>query len=225
LDEVLGDSLQTKSAVVPNGWEPTEFRSNLSAERAPSDRLILLFAGKLGGHTDPSRFLTAFTKLLQTSPHWQQKVVLRIVGQKTTAALNALTAFPFQNVLEVLPSVQRTEIARMMQESAALLLLHDWRFERYLPGKIYDYVASKRPVIVLDDRGETRRLVETIGAGWAVDSSDIEGLETILRGLEATRVAAANPARDAWLAEHTRDRLMQGFLSLLSSKPAAHRYS
>jgi hypothetical protein len=43
--------------------------------------------------------------------------------------------------------VPKREALSMMKASAALLIVGDERLSIYIPGKLYDYLASRRPVL------------------------------------------------------------------------------
>ena len=45
-----------------------------------------------------------------------------------------------------------------------------------IPGKLYDYLASARPVIALSANREANHIIESAGAGIAVDHHDLSGL-------------------------------------------------
>jgi glycosyltransferase involved in cell wall biosynthesis len=216
LNSVYGEVAE-KSSVIPNGWEPEDFAvADLEPAKHPSRPVTLLFAGKLGGHTDPDPFLRTRRKLFDHKPEWLGAVKVRFVGQKTDVALEALRAFPFQQAIDIVDSVPKREVASCMRRCDALLLLHDRRYARYLPGKLYDYLASDKPILVVDDRGETRRLIETLQAGWVIDSSDVQALNEVITML-LDRPSPANPARLRWMARHTREKLAGQFLDRIAN--------
>jgi glycosyltransferase involved in cell wall biosynthesis len=201
--------------VIPNGWEPADDSGHVPVSSSPAWPLTLVFAGKLGGHTDPRPFLEALARLVESKPEWRSRIRVRLVGSKLASARAAMSAFPYPELLEDVPVVPRAEVVRIMRDADALLLFHDARFERYLPGKVYEYIATQKPTLAIDDIGETRDLLAKLDVGYAIASNDIAGLECVLNELVRMRECVHNAARDAWLAEHTRERLMQRFLSIL----------
>ena len=215
LNRLYGVGLTAKSEVIPNGWEPGDFEgSPLNPENRETWPLTLMFAGKLGGHTDPQRFLAALTRLLERKPEWRDQLRVRLVGPKLDSVAALLAQFPYPQVLQDVPLVPREEAAALMKSADALLLFHDARFERYLPGKLFEYMAAHKPILVVDDIGETRRLVESLEAGCAIDSSDIDALEAVFAQLATRTLWSRNEKRDEWLSRHTRERLTGRFLTL-----------
>jgi glycosyltransferase involved in cell wall biosynthesis len=103
-----------------------------------------------------------------------------------------------------------------MRESSALLLFNDARFARYIPGKLYEYLAARRPVIVFGEDGESAELVRRLGAGWIVPADDADILEVVLDRLLGNARAPGDPRDiERWLERHTRERLAGDVVDLL----------
>ena len=217
-----------KCEVIPNGWEPHADAAELSDRRDDGGgqelepRCMLTFAGTLGSHTDPAPFLRSLESVLARRPELQRRVHVRFVGRKIRSAEETLAAFPLQGVVSSVPLVPAKEAVRMMRESDALLLLHDARFERYIPGKLYEYVATGRHILLLDDGGESHRIVESLGVGSSFQSNDASSLETALDRLLAQAredcTASKSTATERWLLRHTRRSLAGEFYALLDKQ-------
>lgn len=215
LVQKYGSALGRKSLVISNGWEPAVAVAPAPPEPGPA---IILFAGKLGGHTDPAPFLAALKTLIDQRPGLQGALIVRFLGLKTNHAERLLREFSYPQVVEDCPSVPLPEAVRLMAQADALLLLHDPRFERYLPGKLYEYLASGTPILLFNDDGESGRLVESLGAGWKMVEHDVAKLGQVVdavlaaagaRGAEVRRDASV---REAWLDVHTREHVSARFI-------------
>lgn len=224
LAKIFGAAIGSKCSVVPNGWEPAESQEVIVPNSRTLDRrIVLTFAGKLGGHTDPKLFLDAVQSVLAHRPELRKQLLLRFVGYKRDDALLQLQSFPMQDVIELVPVVPLAEAARLMRESDALLLLHDSRFDRYLPGKLYEYAASGTPVLLIDDDGESDRLVRSLNLGWSVHHGDLDSLAKVLEELGMRRSigdlhqSSRSTDLDEWLRRHTRENLAHQFLSLVDN--------
>lgn len=215
LVQKYGDALARKSLVVSNGWEPAAAVPAAPAAHGPA---VILFAGKLGGHTDPAPFLAALKTLIDQRPALQGALEVRFLGLKTSHAERLLREFSYPGVVHDCPSVSLPEAVRLMAQSEALLLLHDPRFERYLPGKLYEYLASGTPILLFNDNGESGRLVESLGAGWMVGEHDVTKLGQVVdavlaaAGTRGIAVAGDGGVRGAWLAAHTREHVSARFI-------------
>lgn len=216
----FGAAIASRCDVISNGWEPAGTDSTLDQKKKERTEILLTFAGRLGGHADPTRFLATLARIMLRRQDLRTILKVRFVGAKDPTVLDALDRFPFSDILESLALVPLSEAKRMMRESNALLLFHNKAFERYIPGKIYEYAASRVKVILFDDSGETSRLIAKLGLGHNVRSDDEHTFEAILDELVAQRTSATplDPSAplDEWLEQHTRESLADDFFALLT---------
>jgi hypothetical protein len=108
-----------------------------------------------------------------------------------------------------------TEALRAMQAMAALLVLA-WEGrggETQLPGKLYEYVGSGRPILVCAPSGfESRDLVESTGAGLGAWGDD--AIVDALTGLDA--FVPGPRARESLSRGYAAAQLLELFESALS---------
>ena len=102
-----------------------------------------------------------------------------------------------------------------MQQADALLLIALPELERDLPGKLFDYLAAKRPVLVHGAPGEASRAVEELGAGFLCEDGNDERLLEILGRLRAGTAQPQSDRTERWLEEHRRDVLAGRLYALL----------
>jgi glycosyltransferase involved in cell wall biosynthesis len=70
--------------------------------------------------------------------------------------------------------------------SATALLLHRPSVTRASSGKVFEYLASRRPVLCVAARDNLAyRLVDELGAGPCVEPEDAEGIEGAITSLVA----------------------------------------
>lgn len=80
---------------------------------------------------------------------------------------------------------------RTMAAMDALLLVNsaDPADRIFVPGKLYDYLMARRPVLFLGERGDAWRIVEeTSGPGWCFTHDELDGAASVL-----TRIATERP--------------------------------
>ena len=213
-----GPWLREKSRLAPNGWEPAQHGLDSPVQRTASGRIVLLFAGTLGEHTNVQPFLDALERIVSQRPEWTKALVVRFLGHMWPSEMRRLEHFRYPEMIDIGELVPLAEAVRQMRDADALLLFHDDRIARYLPGKLYEYLASGRPVIVCNDHGESKRLVETLGAGWAIDCADTSRLTQILASLmDRSANSMDGASRQAWLRRHTREALAKDVLDDLST--------
>ncbi|MCD6671505.1 MAG: hypothetical protein LT106_01500 [Burkholderiaceae bacterium] len=206
-----------KTLLLPNGWEPSEFDPHAAAQgdRNPSSTLRIALVGNLSDHAPPDGFLRTFERLLTVHPEWRQRVVVDFIGRKSRDATGKLEAFPFPANVRAIDHMSKTQAVRAMQQADMLLLIALPELERYLPGKLFDYLATKRPVLVYGAPGEASRTVEDLGAGLRCEDGNHERLLEIFSRLQANDVEPQSIKIERWLEEHRRDVLAGRLYALL----------
>lgn len=228
LEQSFPELVRGKCEVVPNGWEPallshtTEWHG---AARYAGQEVWLTFAGMLGNYADPGDFLATLGRVMSRRADLLSSVRVRFVGKKRPQTKSRLREFPFEGVVQDIDQVPPAVATRLMRESDAVLLFHSAHFERYIPGKLYEYAASGTPILLFDDCGESTRIVEGLGLGRSLASKDESGLEAALDFLVAARAkprqssqVEADTQAGRWLAEHTRESLAKRFFDLIGSR-------
>ncbi len=214
----------SKAHLVPNGWEPDDFvRRELDLRQltlGEEATLRIAHVGNLAGHTPPLDFLDSLQELLTAEPDWVPRIKVRFIGRRSPTADVAIRAFAFPTVLDVIDHVGKREANRNMQESDVLLLLAGPDLERYLPGKLFDYLAARRPVLVFGSPGESAALVDKLGAGVFCPSGSGAALREALARIRKLDMSLTSDAVNAWLEEHRREALAERAFEIVESVAA-----
>lgn len=205
-----------KCLVIPNGWEPDDWEEGHPETAAPGSTAVVSFFGNLGDHAPPDAFMETLEQALGERPDLASRFRFRFVGQKSPAAEKMLASFPIDGIIESDPHVAKRQATREMRGSTALLLLNPPEFQRYIPGKLYDYVAAGPPILVYGEGGEIEDIVNPLGVGQVVPEGDPASLAASLERIVRGGMDPPADRRAAWLGEHTREALAGRMISLLT---------
>jgi glycosyltransferase involved in cell wall biosynthesis len=210
-----------KAHVVSNGWDPDEFlprREERVASAGDTDSMLrIAYLGSLAGQTPPHDFLESLQQLLTNEPEWASRVRVKFIGRRGPRAEEALRAFAFPAVLEVMDQVGKREAIEQMQEGDALLVLAPPGIERYLPAKLFEYLAARRPVLVFGSRGEPSSLVEELGAGVYCPSGSVAALRGAFVQLKQFDIRKNESTIQEWLLAHRREVLADRAFEIIES--------
>lgn len=207
-----------KARLVPNGWESGDFERGEENWCKGTDVMSLAHVGALGGHSSPDDFVGTLRRLFESKPQWREALQLHFIGRRSRAATDTLSELAKTCPVTVVDLVGKKEAIARMRGANALLLLAGRGMERYLPGKLFDYIAAKRPVIVFGAEGEASRLVERLGIGRLCQVSDVPALSAALEWARGVSASSARIERvERWLDEHRRDVLAKRFFDVLSA--------
>jgi glycosyltransferase involved in cell wall biosynthesis len=171
----LRERLGIEATLIPNGWDP----QSGGARAAPGPtglldpgRISLVYTGRFGSYgRDPRGLVEGLRRLGAEAPAAAARLELAIAGPLTEpeAALFSADLSPVR--VSVLGSLARERAVALQREADALLLLAHPTRSQLLNIKLFEYLASGRPVLALAAGTEAGRLVEEIG-GETVRADD-----------------------------------------------------
>ncbi len=228
---VVSESMQRRfaergyaSEVIANGFDPADFEESASSCMVSGDAFVIAHVGNMSRTQNPEAFWKALSDP-ETPSDWPD-LQCRFTGHVDSSVLASASAFCPGVRLDTFPYVpHRTAIDRMRE--AALLLLSINRVqgaEAITTGKLYEYLASGRPVLALGPAdGDAARILQETGAGRMFDFDDADGVCAFLRShYEAWRAGSpmqgASPDRIARYSRREQARQLAALLSDLSDR-------
>ena len=194
-------------AVIPNGFDEADFAG--PAPVPSRDRFVVAYTGLVYGRGPLRTFLTGVRKALERGPIPAERLRLEFVGHGNEALAEA-GALP-EGVLSTRGQVPHDQAMNGLRGASLLLLLADpERGPGLFPGKIFPYLASKRPVLALiRPDAAAAELLRQGGNAAIVPPDDADGVaEALVRGFQAwergENPAETNPAVVARFSSRTQ---------------------
>jgi len=188
--------------VVPNGWDEPPADARTSLEGAPSrGRIQVVFLGNVSIYDAPG-FLHVLAATLAAQPDLASRIEVGFVGMKEPKDIKAITEFPIPGVVTSVAQVPLSEAQRLMRSAEALLYLNPARFNRYVGGKAWEYIAAGRPVLVYGEGGESGALFEGYGPAMLVPRGNPAALGEALERIVSRPVPS--PVDPGFLRETAR---------------------
>ena len=187
-------------AFIPNGYDEADF-AELAVPQRDDGVFRLVHTGAFYGPRDPGTLLEALALYLRDAPVGARPLRLRLVGPMGSRFAASLRAFETQHpdVVERRAYVPHREaVAEMMAADALLLVVGAAGGGRSravvagtLPGKIFEYLRSSRPVLLLgDEAGDAAQLLRQHGRGWVADETQPASIAAALRQMMQGEPAA-----------------------------------
>jgi glycosyltransferase involved in cell wall biosynthesis len=215
---------------LPNGFEPDETAATSAAPAAATHaadgrRFELVFSGTLAQMPDAEVFLEALHDWFARRPEARRRVRARFAGPYESGYEDRAIALGLKGIVEFMGPRPHAEARALQRGAAALLLWKPRNYPTMVPGKLYEYLDSGRPILALLAPGdEAGALVERAG-GEIVAPGDRAALTASLerRYTAWTSGGARDSARPDWLAEHTRERLAARLAGVLDDLAGGRR--
>lgn len=137
--------------VVPMGYDPEEFSHVTVSARpdAEKERVWLVHTGRLYREArDPEPFLSALDEVTRQDPARADRLRVFLVGEVDEVTRKRIKASPASSIVREVPWVPYAESLRWMLAADELLLFGN-KGELQIPGKLYNYIGSGTPILML----------------------------------------------------------------------------
>lgn len=180
LEAVRGSSVHT----LHNGFDADDFKIKVEKD-TPSERMTFTYTGSMNALFDPEDFLKAIRLLLEKHADMQSRIRIRFVGASSSTDLeSSIRSFGLEDAVEWTGYVPHHESVRSLIQTDALLLpLEASLSEAHTPGKVFEYLASGRPILGVMPESEAARLIREYDAGQVVHPGDVQGIADALLNL------------------------------------------
>jgi glycosyltransferase involved in cell wall biosynthesis len=167
--------------VIRNGFDATDF-ADLCRQRP--DKWTITYVGNFyGAKQDPTVFFESLCRVIASGRVAKEEVQLKIVGEPDAYAQEAVNRLGLASVTHFTGFMSYGEsLAHQVDSSLLLLILHGDRSNPgHVPGKLYEYLGARRPVLALAPADfEAARIIRETGAGVTVEATDAAGIDRCL---------------------------------------------
>lgn len=148
--------------VITNGFDPEDFKNSGSTPRQPPP-FIIRHIGTLGEAAVPETFLNVIKKIST-----RLDVRVEFIGNVHNKLHELVDKLELEDTVffsDYLP--HREAIEKMCSSHILLLLVPEVKQnEHHIPGKLFEYLGSGRPILLLGpDSGDAHRIIEEQDAG------------------------------------------------------------
>ncbi len=162
---------------ISNGYDGDEVRS-VESLLPPRTPMRFVHAGMLTQRRTAVAFLEALARVFQRRPEARDYVRVELVGAREDENEHAVSRLGLGDVVELRATVAHSDVLRTERQAHVLLLIKhaDSRYDGLVPGKLYEYLGLRRPVLALAPEGEARALVESARRGETAPPDDVEAI-------------------------------------------------
>jgi glycosyltransferase involved in cell wall biosynthesis len=204
--EDLRARLEGHATTITNGFDPLEeVAPDVSSLLRPG-RVSLVYTGSLAyGGSHPDSLLAAVRRLVEERPDLAASLDLVFAGALGAGERAAIEDPALGGVARTVGALSRPDTLALQRAADALAVLAPDRRPSVATGKLYEYLAARRPILVLGERSEAARIVRRAEAGLVVpddERSAAAALDAVVAGrLPAPTAEAVAPFSYEQLAD------------------------
>jgi glycosyltransferase involved in cell wall biosynthesis len=156
---------------ITNGYEYDEIH-----EVSFQPQFTMAYVGRFYYGIKPDNWFRAFSELIAEG-RIPKDSRIKIIGDTPKVKVPRNIA---ENVFQM-KGVEHSEAVCLSLEADVLVLVHPSGRKGVYTGKLFDYLATNKPILGLCDPSDViADLLEETGAGFAVDESDIPGMKEMI---------------------------------------------
>lgn len=161
---------------LPNGFDPEDYPSG---DFPRNERFTVTYAGSMYGRRNPATFLKAIEHLVNEGQVEAQKLRLRFVGRFGGEVRHMLESSSVKECIDIVPYLPHRESILELLKADLLLLVVDETAdsEEIVPGKVYEYLGARTPILALAREGAVAELIRETSAGVVRDNQDVAGIK------------------------------------------------
>ena len=207
--------------IITNGYDEADFAG---ASPALTKKFTICHIGSMNKDRNPLALWTSLKQLVAKDANFKEKLEIVLVGQVDFSILqtieeNGLT--PFLTKIDFMPHSEVVKEIRKMQ--CLLLPINDTpNVAGVLPGKLYEYLGAKRPVICLGpESSDSAKIIEETKAGIRVGYEEWERLTVYLKNaFKVFQETGEVRVNNEGILKYSRKNLAKAYSELLNTLTA-----
>jgi glycosyltransferase involved in cell wall biosynthesis len=156
--------------LVSNGFS-SDLAQRIGTTKSNCDEIIITHAGTLyNGRRDPRKLLDAMRLLGDDAKFFR----LKLIGEPATAKMMLADYQDLTSQVDILPPMPHKAVLDIYSQSDIMLLLrwNDPRECRFVAGKLFEYIAARRPILCVGETmGEAADIIRDNGFGFVARSA------------------------------------------------------
>jgi len=166
--------------VIPWGFDQDDFKD---LRHIKSSKFVISHLGILGYDRRPETFFKAILELKEEESDFEQKISIVLPGQVDFSVQEIIEKNGLNKYVNILGNINRKDALKLMKNSNILLLLLNQQenSKGRIPGKLFEYLACKRPVLCLGDiDGDSAKIITDARAGYVSTYNDLISIKSMI---------------------------------------------
>lgn len=201
------------------GYDPDDYK-NLQEIPAVVNKFSFVHAGVMGFDRNPEKLFQAIGELCNESEEFKQDFSLELLGQVDHSVQVSIKKYGFQDNVNYLGNQTRKTALNYIFSSRILLLLLNQQPNAMgrVPGKLFEYLASRRPILNLGPHGsDVAKLLSSANAGYNFEYEEKGELKAFIQEqYQLFKEGKLNPPMQSEIEEYSHFNLTKKIAQFLN---------
>jgi hypothetical protein len=197
--------------IITHGFDPEDFEKVKIIPKHNS-RMILTYSGIFMVYNTPKYFLEAFKEISIEHPGIAKNIELRFVGFLRKENQRLVKKLKLQEFVFDHGYVDHKDAVSKIVSSDVLWMMVGKRkhIDAILPGKVYEYIGAKKPIIACIPDGAAKLAVQDYPVSYICEPHDVKEIKkTILKVYDDYKSGNFASVDDEFLTNYRRDFLTE----------------
>ena len=167
--------------IIPHGYDIQDFNT-IETQPKPHNKMVLMYSGIFMVYSTPKFFLKAFKQLSIERTDIASNIELHFVGFLREENKKLIQKLNLQNFVKDHGYVNHLESISKLKSADVLWFMVGRRknIEAILPGKVYEYIGSKKPIVACVPEGAAKISATEYKASFITEPDNIEQIKNTL---------------------------------------------
>ena len=165
-------------SIIPQGYDPQDFVLNGSVLLPKTDKLRITHAGVFYGDRTPAYFFQALKKLFIQQPTLKQEIEVCFIGNFHNEHRTMIKKMELDGNVILTGYLDHAHCVQYLMASDVLwFMLNN---DKQSPGKLYEYLGARKPILACVPDGFVKQTVQEAEAGVTVSPHDVDGIASAI---------------------------------------------
>ena len=217
----LHQGIKARWETLTNGYDLELYGNRIRTRPFDSGTIEFVYTGRLFKNRRGYAFAEALGRVARRRPELAERVRVRVLGEvdaKIRKRYDTILAdHRIGHLYQFAGDVSYEQAMSAQVNCDYLLLIVDTgeTSDGVIPGKLFEYVAARRPIFALCDPGATQKIIENSGLGKAVPAESVDACERLLEEWLQQPVPRVLAANDNYLLQFDRKSIAKRLASIL----------
>ncbi|MFC2094477.1 glycosyltransferase [Bacteroidota bacterium] len=197
--------------IITHGFDPEDFEKPKIIPKT-NNRMILTYSGIFMVYNTPKYFLEAFKKISIENPEIAKNIELHFVGFLRKENQRLIRKLKLREFVFDHGYVDHKDAVSKLVSSDVLWMMVGKRrnIDAILPGKIYEYIGAKKPIIACVSDGAAKLAIQDYPASYICEPQNVNEIKkTILKVYDDYKTGNFASVDDEFLINFRRDYLTE----------------
>jgi glycosyltransferase involved in cell wall biosynthesis len=169
----------SKLVHIPNGFDSEDYPHLLLAK---DKKFCVTYTGSLYGKRNPKTLLDAVKQLRTSGEVSCDNFKMVFAGRFGAEVRDMFTEPELDGLVEVKEYLPHEESIKLLLQSDLLVLIVDESelSDEIVPGKVFEYIGARRPIIAFAPDGAAARVIRHTGTGIVIGQNDVEAAKAAI---------------------------------------------